>query len=209
MMTVQTTRRDHDPVDRLTARMLAWIDFSGGVPSMDRRHLHDLAYAVAWQWIELTGRPDALPSEWLPRVCRALTACGAPQTGTLLMLFHTRLVRPASWTFHGNQPFWILDCSRLAMREAEKTALMLDRCLTTLFTRLAPLWDTAAGAGALGLRRGLPLADALADPVAKGCRSGRRRGLLEGLRRYCAERLALLATERDWPAPPTVVLLQT
>ncbi len=213
MMLLETTCWDGgEPLDRLAARITARIEAAGAVgPCLDSRNIHELAYAVAWQWIEETGRPDALPSEWLPRVCRALSACGAPsETVTLLMFFDTRLVRPATWLFHGGQPFWILDCSRLALRETERTALMMDRCLATMLARLAPLWDAVAGAGALGLRRGFHLASALAaDVPVNGRRRRRAEGLLEGLRRQCADRLAVLAGQRDWSVTPDVVLLQS
>ncbi len=211
MMMLNATNREADPVQRLAARIVARIEAADGAcQSMDRRNIRELAHAVAWQWIEATGRPDALPSEWLPRVCRALTACGAPETATLLMFFDTRLVQPANWTFHGEQPFWILDCSLLKLHETERTALMLDRCLATILVRLAPLWDTVAGVGALGLRRSVHLATALANDHANRRRQRRRvDGPLQALRRQCADRLAVLARQRKWAATPDVVLLPT
>ncbi len=204
-MIFKTTNQDADPVRQLAARIAGRVTLAAAARyPRDSREIRELAHAVAWQWVEETGRTDASPAEWLPRVCRALSACGAPETAALLMLFDTRLVWPARWTFHGEQPFWILDCSRLTLKESEKTALMLDRCLTTILARLAPLWDAVAGNGTLGLRR----AAQLAVPFGEGRGGRRREPPLQTLRRQVADRLTVLARRRGWTATPAVILLQ-
>ncbi len=208
-MMIATTPPVSEPIQRLAdciARRVAAA--GGGHEPMEQEHIRELAHAVAWHVVEETGDAEVTPSEWLPRVCRALAACGAAETATLLMLFDTQLVRPAVWTFHGTRTFWILDCARLVPRETERTALLLDRSLSVILGRMAPLWDRDAGDGVLGLRQGDRLAEALADGISLRRRS-RRSTPLNALRQCCADRLAFLARRRGWPQTPDVILLNT
>lgn len=196
------------PVSQLAERIASRIASAGGMHlELEHGHIRELAHAVAWNWMEETGRTEALPAEWLPRVCRALSACGASATAALLMLFDTQLVRPAAWVFHGPRSFWILDCDRLALLPGERIPLLMDRGLATILNRMAPLWDRDGGGGVLGLRGAEDLAETMAGNVAR--RHRLTRAPLGELRQGVADRLAVLARRRGWRQTPEVILLPT
>ncbi len=207
MITYPSTAAVSDPVQRMAARIAERLAVAGGAyRRLDGRLLLELAHAVAWDWMEATGRPDAAPIEWLPRACRALSACGESEMAAALMLFDTQLVWPAEWTFHGDAPFWIIDCDRLALRETEKLALILNRVLSIILARMAPLWDATDGNGALGLRH----AGRLVKTTGQAGRGGRRRGgtgALGELQQFCSDCLAALGRRRGWLRSPQVLLL--